>query len=83
MTDIQIPEEAIEAAKQAWCKAVDGYGTLNDFITAACLAMLKAWPRADLETRSNYTATNRTSAPFVVSTYLALNLPLPQKETKE
>lgn len=40
--DITIPKEALEAAKDAWY-AHQHMGT-DDRMTAACLAMLEAWP---------------------------------------
>jgi hypothetical protein len=41
MDNITIPPEALEAAKDAYMRS---NGTLEDFIAAACLAMLEHWP---------------------------------------
>lgn len=48
MADITIPREALEAARIAWLESASDYTRLDESIRAACLAMLKAWPMADI-----------------------------------
>lgn len=50
--DITIPPGALEAAKSAYTAAIyRGNGTASEYheaMSAACLAMLKAWPGMDI-----------------------------------
>lgn len=66
MTDITIPPEALEAAKEAWY-ANHHKGT-DERMTITCLAMLEAWPMKQYRAWDD-----------VQGVGLFIILPLPQK----
>lgn len=44
MTEIQIPDEVVEAAVTAWLESASDYTRLNESIRASIAAALNAWP---------------------------------------
>jgi hypothetical protein len=74
MTDITIPPEALKAAQRAFNEAwINEEDTMRRSMRAACLAMLKAWPKMHI------------GAPWVIGVpnSPSIILPLPKENSDD